>query len=296
MNTYEEIKLIGLVGAAGSGKDTVADLLKEYNWEKFAFAKALKDMCIEYLGLSYDDAYTQEGKMKFNEFWGMTNREILQKVGTDAFRNGFHHDTWVKIAELKIQKLLNEGKKVIVTDCRFDNEAELIEKLGGIVMKVERKNYENNLSSSEKTHASEKGVDNKYIARTILNDRNIDMLKREAYEKLRDFETSHEYIVDSIKDNNRIDKQLGETFILMTKKFWNCYVNCLFPRDDNKNIRIEWINSKIYNSFLITNGLENNIEFNVYDKNNKFMEDKSFSFDWQDEEAWMKISDFINNN
>lgn len=184
MNTYENIKLIGLVGAAGSGKDTVADLLKDYGWEKFAFAKALKDMCIEFLDLSYDDAYTQEGKMKFNDFWGMTNREILQKVGTDAFRNGFHPDTWVKIAELQIQKLLNEGKKIIVTDCRFDNEAELIEKLGGIVMKVERKNYENNLSSSEKIHASEKGVDNKYITNVINNNSSIEALKEEVFRKI----------------------------------------------------------------------------------------------------------------
>lgn len=296
MNTYEDIKLIGLVGAAGSGKDTVADSLKEYGWEKFAFAKALKDMCIEYLGLSYDDAYTQEGKMKFNKFWGMTNREILQKVGTEAFRNGFHKDTWVKIAELKITKLLNEGKKIIVTDCRFDNEAELIEKLGGIVMKVERENYDTNLTSSEMTHASEKGVDNKYVARTILNDRNITLLKREAYEKLRSFETSQEYIVESIKNNERFDKKIGETFILMTKKFWDCYVNCLLPRDDNKNIRIEWINSKIYNITLLTNGLENEIEFNVYNKDNQFIKEKSFSFDWQDEEAWKKVSYFINNN
>ena len=184
MNTYEKIKLIGLVGAAGSGKDTVADSLKDYGWEKFAFAKTLKDMCIEFLGLSYDDAYTQEGKMKFNEFWGMTNREILQKVGTDAFRNGFHKDTWVKIAELKIQNLLNEGKKIIVTDCRFDNEAELIEKLGGIVMKVQRNNYDTNLTSSEMTHASEKGVDNKYITNVINNNSSIEALKEEVFRKI----------------------------------------------------------------------------------------------------------------
>jgi hypothetical protein len=296
MNTYENIKLIGLVGTAGSGKDTVADSLKDYGWKKFAFAKALKDMCIEFLGLSYDDAYTQEGKMKFNDFWGMTNREILQKVGTDAFRNGFHPDTWVKIAELQIQKLLNEGKKIIVTDCRFDNEAALIEKLGGIVMKVERTGYENNLTSSEKTHASEKGVDGQYIARTILNDRDIAMLKREAYEKIRSFETAQSYIIESIKNSNKFDKNIGEAFIFMTKKFWDCEVNCLFPRDDNKNIRIEWINSKIYNCSLVTNGLENEIAFNVYDKNNKLIKEKSFSYDWQDEEAWKKVSDFINKN
>lgn len=182
MDRDGEIRLVGLVGLAGCGKDTLASQIESDGWIRVAFADALKDMCVEFLGLSHDDAYTQEGKMRFNEFWDMTNREILQRVGTEAFRNGFHRDTWVKIAELKIRRLLAEGGKVVVTDCRFDNEAEMVARLGGVVLRVVRNGMKSTLSSSEQSHASEKGVSNEYIDGIVSNDRSISDLK-DAFER-----------------------------------------------------------------------------------------------------------------
>lgn len=165
MNT----NLIGLVGKAGSGKDTLADEISVDGWVKVAFADSLKHMCMDYLGLSYDDAYTQEGKMRFNKTWGMTNRAILQKVGTEAMRNGFDNDVWVKILKIKVKKMLNEGKKVVVTDCRFDNECQMIEDLGGIVVEVVRDSQSQNLSAVEQKHASEQSVNRKFVAFTVNN-------------------------------------------------------------------------------------------------------------------------------
>ena len=155
--------LIGLTGFAGSGKDTLYEMIKSDGWERFAYADALKNICIDYLGLSYEDVYTQEGKVKYNEFWGMTNREILQKVGTEAFRNGFHKDTWIKIAEIKLNSFLKSGKNVIVTDVRFDNEAILIKKLGGKVFNIVRE-VETNLTAKELIHASESGISDNLLS------------------------------------------------------------------------------------------------------------------------------------
>lgn len=176
----KNISLVGLTGLAGCGKDTLASLVEVDGWTKVAFADALKDICIKYLGLSYDDAYTQEGKMRFNEFWGMTNREILQRVGTDALRNGFNKDVWVKILELKVKQMLSDGKKVIIADCRFDNEAEMVLRLGGIMLEIKR-NVESNLSSQEQKHASERGIDVKYIMGVLENDDTVQHLK-DAFE------------------------------------------------------------------------------------------------------------------
>ena len=180
------LRLIGLTGKAESGKDTAADYLvnKNENWIKTAFAKPLKDLCINYLGLTYDDVYTHDGKAKFNDFWGMTNREILQKVGTDAFRNGFHKNTWTKIMELQINKLLNEGKNVVVSDCRFDNEAELIYKLGGVVFNIERPNH-NSLKDVEKSHVSENGIKKDLITASIINDSDFDTFYKRFEEELK---------------------------------------------------------------------------------------------------------------
>ena len=178
------INLVGLTGLAGCGKDTLAEMISNKGWVRVAYADALKDMCIDYLGLSKEDAYTQEGKVKYNEFWGMTNREILQKVGTDAMRTGFHSDVWIKIAQLKIQKLLEEGKKVIVTDARFDNEAKLIEDMGGVVVKIIRDGVTSNLSELEQKHISERGIDEHLISFTILNDLTKEKLVNEFEIKL----------------------------------------------------------------------------------------------------------------
>ena len=53
--------IFGISGKMGSGKDTVGkiiyDMLKP-NCKITHFADPLKDLCINYLGLSYDDVYT----------------------------------------------------------------------------------------------------------------------------------------------------------------------------------------------------------------------------------------------
>ena len=49
----------------------------------------------------------------------MTNREIMQKVGTDAMRKGFCFDVWVKVTENILLKYPNQN--FIIPDIRFDN-------------------------------------------------------------------------------------------------------------------------------------------------------------------------------
>ena len=302
MNKFDNINLIGLVGEAGSGKDTAADYMIEEGWVKFAFAQALKDMCIDYLGLSHDDAYTQEGKLKYNDFWGMTNREILQKVGTDAFRNGFHKDTWVKIAELKISNMLKSGKKVIITDCRFDNEAEMVERLGGIVMNIQRKNYQSNLTSSEKGHISEQGINEKYISRIILNDREKIALKRMMKDCLASFEKAHHMAADSLEKlvhAEKINQDIAEQFLFNIKKFCNCSFNQILSRNDNMNIRVEWTELKQNVGILITNGLENKIQFEMLPHNNINLgqyNHHKLEFTFDDVNGWKSINQLINNN
>lgn len=176
---------IGFTGKMMSGKDTCAnyltdDILKwkgpNYIINRFAFADSLKDICMNYLGLSRHECYDQEGKEAFNEFWGMTNREILQRVGTEAMRNGFHPDVWAKITELKIKKSINEGEFFIITDVRFPNEAETIIKNGGIIIEVIRPNTESN---GIQNHASEQRLPMNLITYQVMNDKDLDNLKNE---------------------------------------------------------------------------------------------------------------------
>lgn len=254
------MNIVGITGSAGSGKDTLADMIKSDGWERFAYADALKHICMDYLGLSYNDAYTQEGKTKFNEFWGMTNREILQKVGTDAMRNGFCKDVWIKIAELKLKEMLDSGKKVIVTDVRFDNEAELIESLGGCVAKIVRN--VNILNNAEQSHVSEKGISDDLISFVIQNNLSKEDLKTEFNVKLLEFENKFTDIYNSL--NNETFKDELKDFILKCKKFISVIPNS-FTRTQSNNVRFEWFNDNFNKTcVLITNFNEKTLNFTMF--------------------------------
>ena len=177
---------VGFTGKMMSGKDTSADFLTKWMllWKgpnfiinRMAFADSLKDFCMRYLGLTKHQCYDQEGKKEYNEFWGMTNREILQRVGTEAMRNGFHPDVWAKITELKIKNSIDNGEFFIVTDIRFPNEAETIRKHGGIVVEIIRPSTK---SSGIENHASEQRLPLNLIDFQCINDGNLGQLEEKV--------------------------------------------------------------------------------------------------------------------
>lgn len=286
------INLVGLTGLAGCGKDTLAEMISNKGWVRVAYADALKDMCIDYLGLSKEDAYTQEGKVKYNEFWGMTNREILQKVGTDAMRNGFHPDVWIKIAQLKIQKLLEEGKKVIVTDARFDNEAKLIEDMGGVVVKIIRDGVTSNLSELEQKHISEKGIDEHLISFTILNDLTKEKLVNEFEIKLDEFERKHNDFYSSLFSNRMNDDRikLMKHFILNCRK-WLYYSPSFCGVTQNCNARLEWLGNSYQTGICILTDFVDN-KFQIYTSGKKVNK----TFDLEDIEGYYFCNNVIKEN
>ena len=241
MNSYNDVRLIGLVGKAGSGKDTLADEIAADGWEKVAFADSLKRMCIDYLGLSHDDAYTQDGKMRMNPHWGMTNRTILQKVGTDAMRNGFDKDVWVKILQIRIRKMLDEGRKVVITDCRFDNEAQMVEDMGGLVVEVVRDSQSKNLSSVEQQHASEEPVSRRYVAFTVDNNGEVSRLRSLFAVKLGLFCSRHpmvSHIVGLAVERGLVEDSIASKWLLDIWKFLSIEPDASFIMGNG--IVLEW--------------------------------------------------------
>ena len=141
--------IIGLVGLKGCGKDTVADyLIAQYNnWIKGSFADSLKDCVASVFGW---DRELLEGSTQYSRAWreitdtwwsekldrpNFTPRIALQIVGTELWRNQFNNDIWLLSFE---KKLLMIEENVVITDCRFPNEIELIQRLGGLVVRVKR--------------------------------------------------------------------------------------------------------------------------------------------------------------
>jgi len=135
--------IIGITGRKFNGKDTIADhLIVEYGFVGMSFADPLKDMCAIAFGFTEEQLYGNE-KEVLDENWGTTPRKILQFVGTELFRNrmseiipNIGNEFWCKVMDIKLAK--DKGRLIVIPDVRFQNEAELIKKHGGIVIKVIR--------------------------------------------------------------------------------------------------------------------------------------------------------------
>lgn len=129
--------IIGVTGAIGSGKNTVARVLvEEHGFEQIEIADKLKEVCLELfqpLGASARHFFgTQEQKMEpFCD--GLTGRRVLEHVGTEGFR-ALHPDVWLRYAFNIIDR---QGGDWVIPGLRFQNEAEEVRRRGGELWLVE---------------------------------------------------------------------------------------------------------------------------------------------------------------
>ena len=142
--------IIGISGFQSSGKDTIADyLVKEHGFVKLSFASALKDIVAIIFGWSRErleglKVEDRQWREEIDSKWAkllnipcLTPRYVLQYLGTEVFRNHFHKDIWTKIVENQLSFYEN----VVVSDCRFANEIEMIKQNGGKIIQVHRDDH-----------------------------------------------------------------------------------------------------------------------------------------------------------
>jgi hypothetical protein len=142
--------IIGICGFQGAGKDTMANILiKKYGFIKFSFASALKDVisilfCWPRELMKGDTDESRLWREKVDEWWskkldipGLTPRMIIQKIGTDLFSKYFNENIWVHIIEKRI-KDAGILQNIVITDCRFPNEIELLRELGGKIIHIHK--------------------------------------------------------------------------------------------------------------------------------------------------------------
>lgn len=178
------ITIIGITGIKRSGKDTIGNYLTvNYGFVKLAFADVLKEACRIIFSFSDEQLYGNELKDAIDEYWRHSPREILQKVGTELFRDtlpmicqNIKNDIWVRAIEKKILKMKNDGiRKFVITDIRFPNEAEFVKIYDGIIWKVIRSN---SIKDNNSTHISEVFIDALIADTEIYNDNDIKDLYR----------------------------------------------------------------------------------------------------------------------
>lgn len=153
--------LIGLTGRARSGKDTVAEeLVLKYEIAHYWFSKPMKDAAK--IIFNWTDAHVY-GELKdiVDKKFGVSPRHALQTIGTDWGREMINDKIWLIAAENAIKL----ETRLVISDVRFDNEAEFIQSHGGVIVRINRPDLK-----EVQLHKSEDGVSDEYIDHEIDND------------------------------------------------------------------------------------------------------------------------------
>jgi hypothetical protein len=138
----ERRQIIGIIGAIGSGKDTIADyLIAEHGFKKLSFARRVKDAAAAVFGWDRDllegaTRESREWREQVDPFWDLSPRQAMQKIGTEMFRQHIRDDIWIKGVEKDLAA--DGGQSFVITDCRFQNEIDTIKRAGGRLIYVER--------------------------------------------------------------------------------------------------------------------------------------------------------------
>lgn len=160
-------RLIGLAGKARSGKDTLGHLMaEELDFAVLSFAEPIRIFIASLLDISVAEMEPIK-EVPQDILGGKTPRQAMQTLGTEWGRNTIHFDMWVKACMRKAQRLLGQGVSVVVTDVRFNNEAQGVIDYGGEVIEITRPGNAGTQSGGE--HVSEKGVDTRLLTASLDN-------------------------------------------------------------------------------------------------------------------------------
>lgn len=175
--THKPKLLIGLIGQAGSGKDTVAKLLLQH-WQRAghlsvltAFADPIRAMCRDFLlhaGVQEPERFLFDRALKeaiIPEI-GVSYRHLAQTLGTEWGQQCIGRDVWIRSLDHRLQRYC--ARKVthfVIPDVRFTVESDWLRSQGGVIWRIDRPGVapvRQHVSESESAHISSH--------RVILND------------------------------------------------------------------------------------------------------------------------------
>jgi len=169
-------KIIALTGAKGSGKDTVATLIKSKfeNVETIAFADPIKKVIQNIFGLDnrnnkeYDDfkRTTLTFDLPSSRMAAAHGRHVVREIGM-LMR---YYDSKQFTEYVKEQIAQQPHKIWIITDLRFDNEYTVLKRMGAKIVKINRPSYQYD------GHITERGFDDHLVDHILLNDGSVDFL------------------------------------------------------------------------------------------------------------------------
>lgn len=170
--------LIGLTGFAGTGKDTVRQILeRQHGYTGLALADPLRHMLTALLlqsGQSTSYINLRELKEEVIPALGVSYRYLMQTLGTEWGR-AIHPDFWTRIAQSRLDQLRTETfgpQAYVISDVRFESEAQWIRSQGGVIWRVYRAD-----AAPVRAHQSETEMIRMMHDEEIANNGTIDALE-----------------------------------------------------------------------------------------------------------------------
>jgi len=159
--------IIGLTGKKQSGKSTVARILCEnFNFVEFSFAGPMRVM------LSSIGFEEPKDKELIDDRFGFSYRQAMQSLGTEWGRK-LNPDLWLNLMKENIT-----DKNIVISDVRFENEAEYIRSVGKLVH-IQRD------TGVVDSHISEQGITPLINEDVIYNDYTINDLYNRMFNLIK---------------------------------------------------------------------------------------------------------------
>jgi hypothetical protein len=144
----------------------VADyLVRDHHFHKTAFADPLKEVCQSLFLLSDHQVHDPFEKEVVDPRWSRSPRSLLQWIGTDLIRTHLDKEFWVKHMDLRLESLTSDSR-VVLSDVRFPNEADLVRRREGILIRIQDPHAP---STSHDDHASETSMEDYPVDIVIQN-------------------------------------------------------------------------------------------------------------------------------
>lgn len=173
--------IVGLIGKMSSGKDTVARFLVKQGFTEYKHTTALTQFLLLLDPIVTSGMTHYSTVFNFNGYEASKRNFVevrrLQRSTGQGVRDFFGPDLWVQ----KLWEQIDlEGKdNVVISDCRYPNEALEVRNSGGYMVKIVRDSVE-----TEDPHPSESGQEQVTPDYVIYNNGTLEDLELAVKEML----------------------------------------------------------------------------------------------------------------
>jgi len=139
--------ILSISGEVGAGKDTCADyLVQHHGYIKLSFASTIKDVLSiifswDRVLLEGSTPASRQWREQVDTWWAhrlnipeLSPRWAMKHISTELFRQQFNEEIWILALENKIRQYCTN--KIVINDCRFFNEYDMLDKMGAKFMQV----------------------------------------------------------------------------------------------------------------------------------------------------------------